>query len=109
MTNQSNVYDFDATRPKRKTPQVKAKLKAFGEDWRLIRPNQMIAGALIDHDGEINVGYVNDYMVRHIHPDDREKFKAAAIADENLDLEQLMELMDMMTKAVYDEVPSKPS
>lgn len=102
------VVDFDAKR-KAKAPKVRAKILAFGKEWKLIRPNQMLAGNLVGHDGELNTTYVNDYLLAHVEPKSREAFKAAALADETLDIEGLMELMQMMTEAVYEQVPSAPS
>ena len=102
------VIDFDA-KHKATKPKVRAKIKAFGQEWRLVRPNQMIAGRLIAHDGDLNTSYMNDYLLAHIYPDDREKFTVAALSAETLDIEALMELMQMMTEVVYEQVPSEPS
>lgn len=102
------VIDFDAKR-KKSGPTVRAKIKAFGKEWKLIRPNSMLAGRLVDHEGDMQPGYVNDYLLAHIHPNEREEFTTAALQADDLDLEMLMDLMAMMTEAVYDQVPSEPS
>jgi hypothetical protein len=102
------VVDFDA-KHKATKPKVRAKIKAFGKEWRLVRPNQMIAGRLIDHSGDLNTAYLNDYLLAHVYPDDREAFTVAALSAETLDIEALMELMQMMTEVVYEQIPSAPS
>lgn len=91
--------------------KVRAHLEEFGRTWDLIRPNQIIVAKLAGSDeGDLDVSYILDFFKAHVHPDQRDDFVAAAAADDTLEIEDFMELMDAMTKAVYgDDLPSEPS
>jgi hypothetical protein len=105
--------------PRADAPKSKVKVRALygykddeGKpfDYRLIRPNAMIGNAVMaGPDGGIDAKYINQYLTGHVHPDDREKFKAALMGDDGLDLEVLMEMMGQMNGLVYDDLPSQPS
>ena len=90
---------------------VRAHLEEFGRTWDLIRPNQLIAAQLMGgDDGQIDPSYISRYFKAHVHPDQQEEFIAAALNDPSLEVEDFMDLIDRMTKAVYgDDLPSPPS
>lgn len=96
---------------KKRKLKVRAHLDEFGRTWDLIRPNQVIVSKLAGGaENDIDVAYIVDFFKAHVHPDQRAEFIAAAEADDSLEIEDFMELMDSMTKAVYgDEIPSAPS
>jgi hypothetical protein len=83
---------------------VRAKLKAFGKEWRLVRPNQIIANATFGDGERIDIGELNTYFMGHVHPDERAAFLAAAKDDPSVDMEVLMDLMRQMNEAVYADL-----
>lgn len=87
---------------------VRAKLKAFGKTWRLVRPNAVLSGEMAGAEGGAEL--LNDYFVGHIHPDEREAFFAAVKADPSVDMVYLMELLEQMQEAVYaEEIDAEPT
>lgn len=110
MATTQNIDELPTVTGKKRTVKVRATLKEFGREWRLIRPNQIIANRLVaGAEGEMNIAYLSDYFAAHVHPDEREEFLKAAGEDDSLDIEDLMDLMQRMTEAVYGELPSEPS
>lgn len=83
---------------------VRATYEAFGrDDWRLIRPNQIIANELMGAGaGSFDLSKLNDYLAAHLHPDDRKPFFDAAMADPSLDIEGLEEMLEDMAGLVFD-------
>lgn len=109
-TSVQNPDELPTVKGKKRPIKVRAHLQEFGETWDLIRPNQIVANQLIGGaEGEINMAYVVDYFKAHVHPDQRDAFMAAAIADDSLAIEDFMDLMNRMTEAVYGQLPSEPS
>lgn len=105
--------------PRAKAPNTKVKVRAIYEyrdaegkpaDYRLIRPNAIVGAALMSGpSGDMDMSYLNDYLVGHIHPEEREQFKAAIISDDGIDMEVLSDMMEQMNGLVYDDLPSEPS
>lgn len=97
-----------------KVPHVKAKsgrvvvratYGAFGRDnWRLIRPNQLIANEVMSGAENFDVAKLNDYLAAHLHPDDRKAFFDAAMADPSLDIEGLESMLEEMGTAVFADL-----
>lgn len=104
------------------TVKVRATISAFGrDDWRIVRPNQLIANEMAvdvpdsatqkekDAASAAMIGNLNRYFKAHIHPDDRDAFMDAALHAEGVDLEYLMDLVGEMGEAAYAdlETPAK--
>lgn len=101
---------------KKKLPHVKAKDKAvvvratyekFGrDDWRLIRPNQIIMNEILSagDDEDFDVTKLNGYLASHLHPDDRKDFFDAAMDDPTMDIDQLEAMLEEMTEAVFADM-----
>lgn len=85
------------------TVKVRAKLKAFGKTWQLVRPNPLLATAFASSNDNINAEYLDQYFMAHVHPDERGDFLVAARTGEGVDLVYLMELMEQMQEAVYSD------
>lgn len=82
---------------------VRATYEAFGrKDWRLIRPNQLIANQVMGAGAEdFDISKLNDYLAAHLHPDDVKDFFDAAMADPALDIEALETMLEEMGTAVF--------
>lgn len=101
---------------KKKLPHVKAKTgnvvvratyEAFGrDDWRLIRPNQIIMNEIMGAGDEesVDISKLNGYLASHLHPDDRKPFFDAAMEDPSLDLVRLESMLEEMTEAVFADL-----
>lgn len=86
---------------------VRATYEAFGrKDWRLIRPNQLIANEIMGGAENFDITKLNDYLAAHLHPDDRKAFFDAAIADPALDIEALESMLEEMGTAVFSDLAS---
>ena len=99
-----------------KVPHVKAKAskvvvratyEAFGrDDWRLIRPNQLLANEVMGAGAEdFDITKLNDYLAAHLHPDDVKAFFDAAMDDPTLDIESLEVMLEEMGTAVFSDLP----
>jgi len=105
--------------PRADAPKTKVKVRALygykdeeGKpfDYRLVRPNAVLGNAVMaGPDGNVDATYVNRYLISHVHPDERAKFQVSLMADDGLDLEVLMEMMEQINGLVYDDLPSQPS
>lgn len=109
MATAQNPDELPTVTGKRRTVKVRATLTEFGRDWRLIRPNSIIASQLMDAGDNINPVYISKYFAAHVHPDERAEFIEAAESDDSLDLEDLMDLMNRLTEAVYSDMPAPES
>ena len=106
-TSASKIVNPDAlptVTGKKRTVKVRATLDEFGRQWRLIRPNQLVANQMIGSGDDMNMAAIGDYFKAHLHPDDREEFMAAALADDTLEIEDFMDLMSRMSEAVFEDV-----
>lgn len=85
---------------------VRATYEAFGrDDWRIIRPNQLLANKVMpNEDGEVDLNALNRFFASHLHPEDRKPFFDAAMADDTLDIERLMEMQEQMTELAFTDV-----
>ena len=85
---------------------VRATYEAFGrKDWRLIRPNQLIANEVMGAGADdFDITKLNDYLAAHLHPDDVKEFFDAAMADPSLDIEALEKMLDEMGAAVFSDL-----
>ncbi len=109
MATAQNPDELPTVTGKKRTVKVRATLTEFGRDWRLIRPNSIIASQLMDAGDNINPVYISKYFAAHVHPDERAEFIEAAENDDSLDLEDLMDLMNRLTEAVYSDMPAPES
>lgn len=71
MATAQNPDELPTVTGKKRTVKVRATLTEFGRDWRLIRPNSIVASQLMDAGDNINPVYISKYFAAHVHPDDR--------------------------------------
>lgn len=93
--------------------KVRARLEAFGREgqdgFRLIRPNQVVSNDVMSGEGgTVDVTKLNRYLMAHIHPDERAAFEQAIKDDDGVDIDYLSDLMEQMTKVLYEDLPTKP-
>lgn len=111
MPQGADTTDLPTVKVKKPKVVVRAMLEdVFGRNWRLIRPNQILTNRVMGGtDGNVDIGALNDYFRAHVHPDEQAEFLRLASEEPGVDIEYLMELMQRMSEAVYDALPSEPS
>lgn len=96
--------DFDATRKKKgKGGKIVGLLTAFGKDWDLKRPNIALVGELEKTD---DIQSLTAYVIAHVAEAQRADLLASMLADEGLDMEEMMVLGNAVTEAVYADLPT---
>lgn len=98
--------DFDASRKKKgKGGKVCGSLTAFGKTWDLKRPNIALVGELEKTE---DIQSLTAYVIAHVVEAQRSDLLAAMLADEALDMEEMMILGNDVTNAVYSDIPTPP-
>lgn len=114
MTSPKADNGTDPDLPRRKAKAAPKAVEVVGiyevfdrDDWKIIKPNQIIANsALAASKGgpKADYGAINQFILGCIHPDQRDDFETAALADDTLNMDRLGDLMeDLMEMAYADE------
>lgn len=106
MATPAKSDTLPVVKSKRRRIQVVAMLHEFGREWRLVRPNAIVANKVFSTDDEgnpsVDPGALTDYFRSHVHPEERDEFIKCAREDATLGLPDLTELMRRMSDAVYE-------